>query len=252
MTVAAAASAWPRRVLAIGGGGFSVEQYGLQQERLLLSLARRRRPRVLFVPTASGDRELYQLRFLRAFSRLDCTTDVLPFFPYDMKRDYAQSVRDADVVFVGGGNTVAMLAVWREFGFDIALRRAYEGGTVMAGISAGANCWFEHYVTDSVPGGGVRPGLGWLPGTFCPHLDSEAWRQPLLAAAPVPACGAGEEVLVLYENESFADAFSVPPGPALCMRRYGADTALVRHPARSLPALPAFPTAPLPGSARPA
>ena len=254
MTVAAAASASPRRVLAIGGGGFSVEQYGLQQERLLLSLARRRRPRVLFVPTASGDRELYQLRFLRAFSRLDCTTDVLPFFPYDMKRDYAQSVRDADVVFVGGGNTVAMLAVWREFGFDIALRRAYEGGTVMAGISAGANCWFEHYVTDSVPGGGVRPGLGWLPGTFSPHLDSEAWRQPLLAAAALPAFGAGENVLSLYENESFADAFSVPPGPALCLRRGGVDTALVSHPTRSLPEfaeLSALPTAPMLGSVAP-
>ena len=244
MTVPVASSALPRRVLAIGGGGFSVEQYGLQQERLLLSLARCSQPRVLFVPTASRDRELYQLRFFRAFSRLDCATDVLPFFPYDMKLDYARSARDADVVFVGGGNTVAMLAVWREFGFDSALRRAYEGGTVMAGISAGANCWFEHYVTDSVPGGGVRPGLGWLPGTFSPHLDSEVWRQPLLAAAPSPACGAGEEVLVLYENESFTDAFSVPPGPALCMRRDDSDTALVSHPPRSLPALPASPASP--------
>lgn len=251
MTAAAAASALLRRVLAIGGGGFSVERYGLQQERLLLSLARCSRPRVLFVPTASGDCELYQLRFYRAFSWLDCTTDVLPFFPYDMKRDYARSVRDADVVFVGGGNTVAMLAVWREFGFDSALRRAYEGGTVMAGISAGANCWFKNYVTDSVPGGGMRPRLGWLPGTFSPHFDSEAWRQPLLAAAPWPACGAGEDVLVLYENASFAHAYSVPPGPALCLRRDGGDTALVSHPTRSLPELPALPVAPMLGSVAP-
>ena len=238
MTVVAAASALPRRVLAIGGGGFLVEQYGLRQERLLLSLTRRSQPRVLFVPTASGDRDLYQLRFFRAFARLACTTDVLPFFPYDMKRDYAQSVCDADAVFVGGGNTVTMLAVWREFGFDTALRRAYEGDTVMAGISAGANCWFEHYVTDSVPGGGIRPGLGWLSGTFCPHLDSEAWRQPLLAAAALPALGAGEGVLALYENESFADAFSASPGPALCLRRGGGQTALVSQTLRALPAAP--------------
>lgn len=197
----------PRQIVAIAGGGFSVEDYRLLQERFLLSLARRATPRVLFLATASGDRELYQLRFLRAFSQLDCRPDTLAFFPFDMKRDYAQAVREADLVFVGGGNTVAMLAVWREFGFAQALREAYEAGTVLAGISAGANCWFERYVTDSVPGGGVRAGLGWLPGCFCPHLDSEPWRQQVLAAEPAPAVGGGEQVLFHYRNEQLAGAW---------------------------------------------
>jgi dipeptidase E len=224
-----------RRVLAIGGGGFSVEDYSLRQERLLLSLARRPQPRVLFLPTASGDRELYQLRFFRAYSQLDCHPGVLSFFPYDMHLDYAQAARDADVVFVGGGNTVAMLAVWREFGFDRALRAAYDGGTVLAGLSAGANAWFEHYVTDSVPGGGVRDGLGWLPGTFCPHLDSEPWRRPVLERQAGPVCGAGEGVAVLYENEAFDSVFGERAESALCLYRGSDDATLAPVPTQVLP-----------------
>lgn len=216
----------PRRIVAIGGGGFSTEDYSLRQERWLLSLARVARPKLLFLPTASGDRELYQLRFLRAFSQLDCVPDLLAFFPFDMRRDYAAAVREADVVFVGGGNTVAMLAVWREFGFDQALREAWQGGTVLAGISAGANCWFERYVTDSVPGGGVREGLGLLPGAFCPHLDSERWRQDVLRALPGPWVGAGEKVAVLFEGTAMVAAVHDAPAdattPPLCWRREAA------------------------------
>lgn len=218
------ASAVVPRLVAIGGGGFSTEDYSLRQERWLLSLARRAQPRVLFVATASGDRELYHLRFHKAFSQLDCRVETLSFFPYDMRRDYAQAVREADVVFVGGGNTPAMLAVWREFGFDAALREAWQGGTVISGISAGANAWFEHYVTDSVPGGGVRPGLGWLAGSFCPHLDSEAWRQSVLQARPGALAGAGEHVAVLYEGTQWRTAVHSAASSAqpLCWRR---DTA---------------------------
>jgi peptidase E len=202
-------SARPRRIAAIGGGGFLMDDESLRQERWLLELTRpeaQPRPRVLFVGTAGGDGERGQLKFLRAFSQLDCRPACLPFFPYDMKRDYRQAALDADLIYVGGGNTPAMLAVWREFGFETALRQAYEQGTVLAGISAGANCWFEQYITDSVPGGGVRPGLGWLPGVYCPHLDSEPWRQPLLAAQAAPAVGAGDGVVVLYEDGRWANA----------------------------------------------
>lgn len=234
-------AATPGRIVAIGGGGFSTEDYSLRQERWLLSLARRPQPRVLFVGTASGDRELYQLRFLRAFARLDCVADTLAFFPYDMRRDYAAAVAEADLVFVGGGNTPAMLAVWQSFGFDAALRRAWQAGTVLAGISAGANCWFEHYVTDSVPGGGVRPGLGWLPGSFCPHLDSEAWRQSVLAAQPAPWLGAGEQVCALYEGQQLAAVVHAAAGPAAPLawqRRPGDATHAVLAP-EALPAAPA-------------
>jgi dipeptidase E len=216
-----------RRIAAIGGGGFSTEDYSLHQERWLLSLCRAvARPRVLFVGTASGDRELYLLRFHRAFSQLDCRPSSLAFFPFDMKCDYAQAVCEADLVFVGGGNTVGMLAVWREFAFDRALRAAYDAGTVMAGISAGANCWFARYVTDSIPGGGVREGLGWLDGTFCPHLDSEPWRQAVLEASPAPAFGAGERVIALYEDERFVEAVQAGTDTPMCRRRAADGQAL--------------------------
>jgi len=94
-----------------------------------------------------------------------------------------------------------MLAVWREFGFHEVLHAAWQDGTVFAGISAGANCWFERYITDSIPGGGSRAGLGWLPGTFCPHLDSEPWRVELLAQAPAhPAYGAPDGTMLHFDG----------------------------------------------------
>jgi peptidase E len=232
---AAPPGAVTRRIAAIGGGGFLMDDASGRQERWLLSLARRPRPRVLWLGTASGDAATAQVKFFRAFGALDCRPDVLPFFPFEMRRDYAAAVRDADLVYVGGGNTPAMLAVWRDAGFDRALRAAYEAGTVLAGISAGANCWFQRYVTDSVPGGGVREGLGWLPGTFCPHLDGEPWRQPVLAAEPAPAVGAGDGVVVLYENEAWAEAVQSCNGAPLLWRRNAGDDAPVKAVPQALP-----------------
>jgi dipeptidase E len=191
-----------RQIVAIGDGGFLMDDTSGVQERFLLSL---------------------------------CRTQVLPFYLYEMKRDYAAAARQADLIYVGGGNTPAMLAVWREFGFEQALRSAYDDGTVLAGISAGGNCWFEHYVTDSVPGGGVRDGLGWLPGTFCPHLDSEAWRQPMLAAARGAAYGAGEHVMVHFVDESPREALrSAADKSVMCVRRGAHDHALEAWAPRAL------------------
>ncbi len=217
-----------RHVVAIGGGGFLMDDTSDRQERFLLSLCRTQHaPRVLYLGTANGDGERAQLSFYKLFTDLGARCSVLPFYRYEMKRDYAAAARDADLIYVGGGNTPAMRAVWREFGFEHALRVAYEGGTVLAGISAGANCWFEHYVTDSVPGGGVRKGLGWLRGTFCPHLDSEAWRQPMLAAAEGTAFGAGEHVMVHFIDEAPHEAVhSSARADVICVRRTAHDQAL--------------------------
>ena len=176
-------------IACIGGGGFLMDDLRLVQERWILSLVpeeRRARPRVLFLGTAGGDAIVSQLKAYKTFTRLGCDIASLPFFAYEMTRDYAAEVRAADLVFVGGGNTVAMLAVWREFGFDRALREAWEGGTVLAGISAGANCWFEHYVTDSVPGGGIRPSNAaeLLQATDCTQIHSSCRRRDIGARHP--------------------------------------------------------------------
>lgn len=226
-----------RRVAAIGGGGFLMDDASLRQERWLLSLTARPRPAVLFLGTAGGDGVVGQAKFFRAFTQLECRPASLLFFPYDMKVDYHQAVLGADLVYVGGGNTPAMLAVWREFGFDTALRQAYDGGTVMAGISAGANCWFERYVTDSVPGGGVREGLGWLSGCFCPHLDGETWRQPVLSQQPAPSVGAGDGVVVLYEQEAWSRAVHSCAGVPMLWRCAPGDAAPAAVAADPLPIL---------------
>lgn len=224
-------------IACIGGGGFLMDDLRLVQERWILSLVpeeRRARPRVLFLGTAGGDAIVSQLKAYKTFTRLGCDIASLPFFAYEMTRDYAAEVRAADLVFVGGGNTVAMLAVWREFGFDRALREAWEGGTVLAGISAGANCWFEHYVTDSVPGGGIRPGLGWLPGSFCPHLDSEPWRRPMLAtAAALPVFGAPEGVVIRFDGGVMTEVVTDREA-ATAMVRLAGEPALRAQPARAL------------------
>jgi dipeptidase E len=224
-------------IACIGGGGFLVEDGSELQERWLLSLLppeRQQRPRVLFVGTAGGDGVVGQLKAYKTFSRLGCDIQSLPFFPYEMKRDYAAEARAADLVYVGGGNTVAMIAVWREFAFDRVLHDAWQAGTLIAGISAGANCWFERYITDSVPGGGTRDGLGWLPGTFCPHLDSEAWRQPMLDdAADGPAYGAREGVVLLFRDGAMTEVVTDKPAAEARVRLPG-ETALRDVAARSL------------------
>ena len=215
-----------RRIVAIGGGGFLFDEPGLLQERYLVSLCDSPNPRVLYLGTANGDGERSQLKFIKAFTKLGCRADTLGFYLYDMHLDYAAAAYEADLIYVGGGNTPAMLAVWREFAFDAALRAAYDNGTVLAGISAGANCWFERYVTDSVPGGGVRDGLGWLPDSFCPHLDGEAWRQPIVRAQTGAMAAAGDGVMIRYDDETWAEAVALP-GTAVCWRRAAAGTSIV-------------------------
>ncbi len=224
----------PGAIACIGGGGFLTDDFRGLQERHLLSLVRTpagQRPRVLFLGLAHGDRELGQVKAFKMFSRLGCDIDSLPFFEFDMKRDYPAEARAADLIYVGGGNTPAMVAVWREFGFDRALHDAWQGGTVLSGISAGANCWFEDYVTDSVPGGGVRAGLGWLPGTFCPHLDSEPWRAPLLAGVTrAPAYGVREGGILVMRPGAAPEFVADKPGVTANVRLPGQE-------AREVPAL---------------
>ncbi len=203
-----------RKIVTVGGGGFLLYDTRYLQERYIVSQLRDtagRKPRALYLGTASGDSDRGQLSFLKCFTTLGCEATTLTFFPFEMKRNYAQAAQDADLIYVGGGNTVGMLAVWREFGFDEALREAYARGTVLAGISAGANCWFDHYITDSVPGGGVRGGLGLIKGTYCPHLDSEAWRQAMLNVCEAPAWGAGEHVCNLFEDGAMTDVVHDTP-----------------------------------------
>ena len=154
-----------------------MEPENLTLDRYVLAQARRPEPTVTFVPTASGDADSYIVRFYTAFAGLPCRPSHLPLFR--RTPDLRTYVLTQDVIYVGGGNTKSMLAVWRDWDLPALLREAWVSGIVLAGISAGAICWFEQGVTDSVAGA-LRPlqCLGFLPGSCCPHYDGEAARRP--------------------------------------------------------------------------
>jgi peptidase E len=186
-------------------------------DRWLLSLTGRRRPRVLFVPTASGDSPRTIARFHRAFAKHECEPSHLQLFDRTV-RDLRSFVLRQHVVYVGGGNTAAMLAIWRLHGLDAILAEAYESGVLLCGVSAGANCWFESSLTDSFgrPLRALRDGLGLLRGSFCPHYDGERDRRAayrrLVRSGELPAGWAAEDgVAVLFEDGEMADVVASRP-----------------------------------------
>jgi peptidase E len=170
-------SARGRDIIAIGGGGFLAEPRNLALEKYILDQTHKDRPNVLMIPTARGDDEEYVAKFYAACIELGARVQHLPFF--HRTPDIRSLVLSQDAVFVGGGNTKSMLAVWREWGLPDVLREAYESGIVLGGQSAGAICWFEQGVTDSWADR-LRPFecLGFLPGSCCPHYDGEIERRP--------------------------------------------------------------------------
>jgi peptidase E len=166
-----------RQIIALGGGGFSMEPENPALDLYVLEQAAGPEPRVCFLPTASGDSERYIQSFYTAFSRYDCQPTHLSVF--GRVSDLREALLGQDVIYVGGGNTKSMLGLWREWGVGEVLREAWEAGVVLAGVSAGAICWFEQGVTDSWAGKlSVLEGLGFLPGSCCPHYDGEADRRP--------------------------------------------------------------------------
>jgi len=166
------------QILAIGGMALPAELDNLRLVKYFLELTGRRKPRVLYVGTATGDAETGRLRFYAGFSQFDCKPGHLPFFART-PRDLESLIFDQDAIFVGGGNTRSMLAVWRDWGLDRHLRSAWESGVVLGGGSAGSICWFEQGVTDSIAGSlTALPCLGFLSGSNCPHYDSEPERRP--------------------------------------------------------------------------
>src|SRR5258706_6933554 len=169
-------------IVALGGGGFSMEPDNPALDRYVLSVAQARaaRPRVCFLPTATDNIDSYLLKFYKAFGKFDCLPTHLSLFNLP-SADLEGFVLAQDLIYVGGGNTRSLLALWREWGLDEIFKQAYAAGVVLAGISAGANCWFEQSTTDSVPGElAVLACLGLLPGSFSPHYDGEALRRPSL------------------------------------------------------------------------
>ena len=180
----------PKQIVPIGGGGFYRDPENLALEKYVVKLSGADNARVCFVPTASGEPDHYVASFYAAFLKLGCRPSVLTFF----KRtpDLRSFLLNQEVIFVGGGNTKSLLAVWHDWGVVEILREAWESGVVLTGVSAGAICWFEQGLTDSFSDK-LRPlnCLGFLPGSCCPHFDGEPQRRPayhqLLASSEIAA-----------------------------------------------------------------
>lgn len=171
-----------RQIIAIGGGGFGGADKSFMLERYLLQqihkTAKNGPPRVCFLPQASAESPEYITRFYETFCSLGALPSWISLFGR-VEDSWKAKLLAQDLIYVGGGNTRSMLTLWREWGMDKLLVEAYNRGIVLAGVSAGAICWFEQGITDSVWPLGVLTGLSILPGSCCPHYDSEPERKPM-------------------------------------------------------------------------
>ena len=167
-----------RQIVAFGGGGFSMERGNALLDDYVLSLCARERPRVCFLPKASGDADHYVVRFYRAFSPERCEPSHLSLFRRDGGAgDVEAHLLSRDMIYVGGGSVISLLGTWRAHGLDHVLRRAWEAGVIMCGLSAGSLCWFRSGVTAFHGPPREVEGLGLLPWSNCVHFDADAVRE---------------------------------------------------------------------------
>jgi dipeptidase E len=168
-------------IIAIGGGGIG-DRETLPIDEFIVGLADRKSPKVLFVPTAGGDDQGYCNTFDEIYGKeLGCRTEHLLLLNRHKDRNQIREmILGADIIYVGGGNTLRMMKLWRKLGVDRYIEKAGREGTILTGVSAGAICWHQWGHSDSQSFSRALEwsytrvkGLGLCPGTFCPHLDKE-------------------------------------------------------------------------------
>jgi peptidase E len=226
-------------IVALGGGGFGGDENS-RMHRYLLDLTGKSDPRVCLIPTASGDDNSVIVGFYRWFAPDRCRRSHLGLFWRDVE-DLRGYLLGQELIYVSGGNTANMLAIWRAHGVDRILRQAWEQGVVLCGSSAGSLCWFEAGITDSF-GPQLAPlhdGLSFLPGSHCPHYDSEERRRPVYhdcIANGFPAGIAAEDQVGLHYvgTELTEIVASRPSAAAYRVVRSGKGAQETRLPARYL------------------
>ena len=191
-----------KQIVAMGGGGWGMEAENPLLDRYIYDLVKERSdPRICFVPTASGDSEQYIARFYRHFAPKPARLSHLSLFE-PATCDLESLILSQDIIYVGGGNTKNLIALWKEWHLDTILRTAWNQGIILCGVSAGSICWFEQGVTDSIPGSRtVLPCLGFLSGSNCPHYNKEAYRkgyQRLLSEDAIGFGYAAEDGVALH------------------------------------------------------
>ena len=189
-----------KHIIAIGGGGFARSNSSFLIEKYILNLSEKICPKVCFLPTATGDDASYIVRFYSIFTGLNCVPSHIDFFKRTI--DISNHIMNQDVVFVGGGNTKSMLAVWNDWGMSSLLNQAYSKGIIMSGVSAGAICWFTSGITDSWDDElKILPCLDFVKGTCCPHYDEEPTRIPYVKK-------------ILYDNK-ISNCIAIEGGSAI-------------------------------------
>jgi peptidase E len=202
-------------IVAMGGLPWEDEVRRRLLEDYVFGLTGKERPRVLFVPTAVADAPDLTLWGYSALGDRARVSHV-SFFPWPPP-DLRKAALEQDVIFVSGGNTANALAIWRTHGFDQILHEAWEAGVMLTGWSAGMLCWFEAAVTDSFGPElqGMRDGLGFLPGSACPHYDGEAERRPvytkLVAEGFPPGLAADDCVALRFDGTELAEVVTARP-----------------------------------------
>jgi dipeptidase E len=207
-----------RRILAMGGGGFTMQDRSSALDRLVLTLTGVACPKVCFLPTASGDPREQVTRFYERFGDWPCEPSILSLFHLGRDRiDPVEHLRGQDAVYVGGGSMRNMLAIWREHGIDEAMREAWRRGVVLAGLSAGAMCWFEGGVSMSGGAPEVVRGLGILDGSLTVHLDGEperlgVYRDAVASGELPPGYAADDYAALVYAGARLIECVASRPG----------------------------------------
>ncbi len=166
-----------RQIVAFGGGGFSMESGNPLLDDYVLDLSGSKRPKVCFLPSASGDADHYIVRFYRAFPADRCEASHISLFRREQgPEDLREHLLAQDLIYVGGGSVVSLLGVWRAHGIDSILREAWERGVVLCGLSAGSLCWFSDAVTGFHGAPRQVEGLGLLPFSNCVHYEPDSSR----------------------------------------------------------------------------
>jgi dipeptidase E len=223
-----------RTILALGGGGFTTEPDNPALDELVLTLTDVREPNVLFLPTASGDPAGQINAFRARFGGRACVAEHLSLFHlHGSVRTLEEIVLAQDVIYAGGGSMRNLLAIWRAHGLEELLVEAWRRGVVLAGISAGAMCWFEGGVTRSSGPPEPIEGFGVLPGSLSVHADGEPERLPIwlesVRNGTLPGGWAADDgVALLVRGRQMKGAFSSRPGAA-ALRVDAVEGELVRQ-----------------------
>jgi len=208
----------PPQIVAFGGGGFSTEWGNTLLDDHVLSLTGVERPRVCFLPTASGDADHYVVRFYRAFPASRCEPSHISLFRRETGvGDAREHLLTQDLIYVGGGSLVSLLGTWRAHGIDLALREAWHEGVVLCGGSAGSLCWFAHAVSAFHEGPPRRlDGLGLLPWSNAVHYGDEPSRRAAfldaIADGAPPGYGVGDAAALHFVDTELVDVISSRPG----------------------------------------